>query len=441
MGHAASKAGLLRLQRRLDKMPFGAPAHRALMEILAELYSDEECAVAAAMPFQLASAGRIGRITGRSRAELEPILASMVEKGLVLDLRLHDGDKPRYFLNPALIGFFEFTMMRRRDSVDQHKLAQLMWEYLLDDPALGWLRMATEGPTFLARPLVHEDVLQPEVVSEVLDWERASALIEDTRSWAEGLCHCRHVKLHQGQPCGYPLGHCLSLGMGAETLVRAGIAEPISKQRALEILAEAREAGQVQMGDNVKKRPTFICNCCKCCCEMMAGFRTLPQFQKVISSNYLARSAADRCIGCGRCVRACPIEAVELVAAAPSPDAPSRTQRARVDEQRCIGCGVCARKCRPTAMQLVFAGERVYTPESAIEKMVAWAVERGKLGNLVFDDHSKLTHRTLSALLNGLLRLPPAKQLLAQKQLKSTFIGLLLEGLKRAPAGRGATDL
>ena len=83
--------------------------------------------------------------------------------------------------------------------------------------------------------------------------------------------------------------------------IRAGIAKEISKERAMDVLVYAREHGNVQMADNVRNRPGFICNCCSCCCEMMEAFRTLPEMTRVISSSYLAEIDAENCSGCGKC--------------------------------------------------------------------------------------------------------------------------------------------
>jgi hypothetical protein len=55
------------------------------------------------------------------------------------------------------------------------------------------------------------------------------------------------------------------------------------------------------------------------------------------------------------------------------------------------------------------------------------AIERGKLHNLIFDNQVMLSHRALAAVLGVILRLPPAKQLLASHQFKSRY----LEGLIR----------
>jgi CRP-like cAMP-binding protein len=88
---------------------------------------------------------------------------------------------------------------------------------------------------------------------------------------------------------------------------------------------------------------------------------------------------------------------------------------------------------------MVPAEKRVYTPETIMEKLALQAIERGKLQNLLFSDPTRLSHRTLSTLLGVLVKLPPAKQLLATKQLKSTFVQALLwrsrrKGQQRAEA-------
>ncbi|MCU0303695.1 MAG: 4Fe-4S binding protein [Thermoanaerobaculales bacterium] len=433
MGHLAGKKAYLDLQRRLDRMPVGAPAHRAFVELLEELFTEEECRVAAGIPLRLASLGAIARNAGMSEDATRAVLDRLAGKGLVVDLP-RDGRATVYYLNPTVVGFFEFTMMRVRDEIDQKKVAELMWEYMREDPELGFMRMLGEGETFFARPLVNEDALEPEAFTEILDWDRASAIVDDAGSWAEGVCHCRHVKLHLGRRCDYPLDHCLALGTGADYLVRNGIAKRIDRSRARDVLAYAREHGNVQMADNVRNRPGFICNCCSCCCEIMEAFRTLPEMTRVVSSGYLARIESEACTGCGKCADRCPIDAIEMVSAGPTDRTPKRRKMAAVEVERCLGCGVCHAACEFGGLSMAAAPRRVYTPDNVIEKIALQAIERGKLQELLFNDPGRLSHRTLGALLRTIVKLPPAKQALASRQLRSRFVEMLTGTFRKGVA-------
>jgi Na+-translocating ferredoxin:NAD+ oxidoreductase RNF subunit RnfB len=434
MSHDQHGTSYDHLQQRLDRNAIGAPAHRALFDLLRELYTPEESSLAAAMPFRPASARRIAHRAGLSQRRAEELLGVMQRKGLVVDLPRPDG-RVSWFLNPTVVGFFEFTMMRVRDDVDQRKVATLLWEYMRRDPDQAFLRMLGEGPTFIARPLVHEDALEAGTYSEVLDWERASAVVEAAGSWAEGICHCRHVRAQLGHRCGYPLEHCLSLGTGADYLVRAGLAKKVDKERALDVLVHAREHDCVQMVDNVKRRPTFVCNCCSCCCEMLECFRVLGDRRQSVTSNHVATIADAACNGCGACVKKCPIGALELVPAPPLVGGKKRKAAARVNAALCLGCGVCRRHCKLGALELRRIPVRVHTPDTQMERILLQALERGKLQHILFDDPSRLSHRVLGTVFGTLLDLPPAKQLLARQQLRSRFVDLLLGGMKRAGAG------
>ncbi|OGQ91490.1 MAG: hypothetical protein A2289_19475 [Deltaproteobacteria bacterium RIFOXYA12_FULL_58_15] len=425
MGHIAAKAAYHSLQKRLDMMPIGAPLHRALIELLELLFTPEECRVAAAIPLRLAKLKQIANNAGLPEKRTAEILDSLANKGLVVDFPRPNG-AAYYYLNPTVIGFFEFTMMRVRDDVDQKQAAKLIWSYMFEDPQQAFLGMMTGSDTFIARPLVHETALDPQVYSEVLDYEKASAIIDSGTAWGESICHCRHVKHHQGKPCKHPMGHCLTVGRAGDWLIRRGMAKSIPKERALEIINYSYENGLVLMTDNIKDQPGFICNCCKCCCEMMGGMRLIPEAAKVVSSNYVAAMNPELCNGCGKCAKACPIDAVEMVPAAPTEAAPKRTKRASLDIERCLGCSVCYRECKFDGIRMLPAKQRVYTPENMMERMALQAIERGKLQHLLFNDPGKLSHRVLGSLLDTVVRLPPAKQALANKQLKSKFVTALL---------------
>jgi len=53
------------------------------------------------------------------------------------------------------------------------------------------------------------------------------------------------------------------------------------------------------------------------------------------------------------------------------------------------------------------------------------AIERGKLQNLIFDNRVLFSHRALAAVLGVILKLPPIKQIMASKQVKSRYLEAL----------------
>jgi hypothetical protein len=72
-------------------------------------------------------------------------------------------------------------------------------------------------------------------------------------------------------------------------------------------------------------------------------------------------------------------------------------------------------------------GPRRLTPLNGAHKAVLMAIERGKLQDLVFDNRLLWSHRALAAFFGAILKLPPAKRLLATDQVRSRY----LEGLIR----------
>jgi hypothetical protein len=61
-------------------------------------------------------------------------------------------------------------------------------------------------------------------------------------------------------------------------------------------------------------------------------------------------------------------------------------------------------------------------------RAVLMAIERGTLQHLIFDNGAFASHRAMAAVLGVILKLPPAKQLMASRQMKSRYLARLLEG-------------
>ena len=54
------------------------------------------------------------------------------------------------------------------------------------------------------------------------------------------------------------------------------------------------------------------------------------------------------------------------------------------------------------------------------------AIERDKLQNLIFDNRVLWSHRAMAGVLGVIMKLPPIKQVLASKQLKSRYLESLI---------------
>jgi ferredoxin len=220
--------------------------------------------------------------------------------------------------------------------------------------------------------------------------------------------------------------NCLTFNGVADSLSRHGIARAIDIPEALDILQEARDRDLVQFGENVRERVGFICNCCGCCCEAMLAAKRFALLMPVHTTNFLPVIDAERCTGCGKCVDVCAVEAMELVSA--SHPVKKRRRKARVDDARCLGCGVCVRRCPEDGIRLEQRSERVVTPLNSAHKAVSMAIERGMLQNLIVDNQALWNHRAMAAILGVILHLPPLKQAMASRQMKSRYLEHLLAG-------------
>ncbi len=422
MAHHASRSVYDRLTDRLNRFPQGAPPSESLFAILKMLFSEREAALVSVLPIRPFTAAKAAAIWKTSEVEARKDLEALAARALLVDIE-RDGDF-EYVLPPPMAGFFEFSMMRVREDLDQQALAELFYEYLNVEE--DFVRaLFTGGETQLGRTFVNEPALPAGDALHVLDFERASEVVRTASHRGISRCYCRHKMEHVGRACAAPQDICMTFDTTAASLVRHGHARAVDVAEGLELLRRAWDEGLVQFGENVRRSVSFICNCCGCCCEAMIAARRFAAMHPIHTTPFLPAVDEGRCSGCERCVRACPVEAMVAVSAN-DPRRPKRTV-ARVDAQRCLGCGVCVRTCAPGALSLVERGPRKLTPRDGAHRAVLMAIERGKLQELVFDNRLLWSHRALGAMLGALLRLPPAKRLLAKEQVRSRYLEALLD--------------
>ncbi|MGK2858028.1 MAG: 4Fe-4S dicluster domain-containing protein [Thermoanaerobaculia bacterium] len=422
MAHLTLKSGYSSLAERLNRFAQGAPPSELLFRILKILVSESEAALIAQLPIRPFTARKAAGIWKTSVADAARLLDGLAAKAMLLDCD-NDGETT-YVLPPPMAGFFEFSLMRIRDDIDQKELSALFHEYLNVEE--DFVReLFTRGETQVGRTFVHEPALSNDNALHVLDYERATHVIESSSHIGVGTCYCRHKMEHLGRDCDAPKQICLTFNGAAASLTKHGHARPIDRSEARELLAEAWDHKLVQFGENVRERPAFICNCCGCCCEAMIAARRFAIFNPVHTTNFIPALDDASCNGCGKCVTACPVEAMTL-ASSNDPHRP-KVKKAKLDEELCLGCGVCVRSCPKESIRLETRPARVITPLNGAHRAVVMAIERGTLQHLIFDNRALWSHRAMAAVLGVVLRLPPVQQLMASRQIKSRYLETLIE--------------
>jgi len=421
MAHTTLKSGYTELVDRLNRFPQGAPPSESLYRILALLFSEREAEVVAQMPIKPFTARQAAKILKLDVAETRNILDELASRAILVDSERNG--ETTYILPPPMAGFFEFSMMRMRGDIDQKLLGELFYQYMnVEEEFIRSLFV--QGETQLGRVFVNEPVLTNENALHVLDYERASEVIRSASHRGIGTCYCRHKMLHVDRNCDAPMEICMTFNGSADSLIRHGYARAVDVSEGLDLLQQAYEQNLVQFGENVRERVNFICNCCGCCCEAMIAARKFGMLNPVHTSNFLPVVDESLCNGCGKCVAACPVEAMGLVSANDGRD--PRARRAKLNEDVCLGCGVCVRTCPSRSLGLEARPERVITPLNSLHRVVVMAIERGDLQDLIFDNRVLWNHRALAGVLGVILKLPPLKQGMASEQFKSRYLEYLI---------------
>lgn len=417
MSHVVGKSAYKSLEERLNRFPQGAPPSETLYRILSALFSEKEAELVAQLPIKPFTAKAAAAIWKTGEVQARLILEGLAGRAILLDTE-YEG-VVRYVLPPPMAGFIEFSMMRTRNDIDQKLLGELYYQYLnVEEDFIKELFFGTE--TRLGRVFVQEAVLSRDNEVDILDFERASHIIKSASHIGISTCYCRHKMQHVGKACGAPMDICMTFGNTAASLIRHKHARRVDAVECMELLHQAYESNLVQCGENVRKDVTFICNCCGCCCEAMVAARKFGMLHPVQTTGFIPGIRRENCIKCGKCIKACPIGAVEADAA---------DGKANINKDICLGCGICARSCPSRAIAMERRAEKIITPVNSVHRIVLMAIEKDMLQNLIFDNHALESHRAMAAVLSAILKLPPMKRIMASRQMKSVYLDKLISRL------------
>ena len=167
------------------------------------------------------------------------------------------------------------------------------------------------GPVDCSRP-TDDEVLPVEEVLAFIDGR------DDTPYLAD--CDCRSLK----QACDAPRNVCITYRTGPGSYVRRGLAAPISKEEAKEVVRRAESEGLIHTVNS-----GGICSCCRDCCYLFRAADARGSIGVWPKVSYRAEIDENRCIGCGICKERCRFE------------------------DTCIGCGVCISTCPADAIKLI----------------------------------------------------------------------------------------
>jgi len=422
MSHMVGKSAYKKLEERLNRFPQGAPPSETLYKILNILFNKKEAELVSQLPIKPFTINTASRIWKLNKANTEKVLNELAGKALLMDSE-HKGIK-KYTLPPPMAGFFEFSLMRTRKDIDQKLLSELFYQYLnVEEDFVKDLFIGSE--TLLGRTFVQEEVLSKDNLISILDYEKASHIIKTASYIGISMCYCRHKMEHLGKACNAPKDICMTFNNVAKSLIKHDYARRVESSECMELLHKAYDYNLVQCGENVKNNVSFICNCCSCCCEFLVAAKKFGMLHPVQTTSFIPKIDEDKCIGCGKCIKTCPIEAIEWVSN--DDETNNKPKKVKVNEEICLGCGICVRACSNKSITLEKRKEQVITPVNSVHRIVLMAIEKGKLQELIFDNQAFGSHRAMAAVLGAILKLPPIKQMMASKQMKSIYLEKLFE--------------
>jgi len=368
------------LIEHVENWLFGVPNPEAFMEILEYRFTPEEAAFLANLPHMPHSLDQLSQKLGISQDKLSQKMEPMIKKGMIYEVE--GKNSVRYSFQDHLFFLMRMPGWKGEDNELNRKLLPMVNRYYINDFGADFMGYPTKG--LRAIPIA-QTVKDPRVVTP---YEDVLVFVDQQDFHSVSICPCRHR--HRMDPdvpnCKHEIRNCLHFGKLGRYIVKYGMGEEIRKEEALEIIEKAADAGLVHGLSNALTNPDTICNCCSCCCLFLEPVNMpAPMPRGHQPSNYRVEHNRETCVACGKCVKLCPMGALDF---REKPDAPKPVEGKKLkpkdlkevvnDPDRCIGCGVCAHKCPTQSLSLKRKDEEQAYPQSMGDAGRRMMTERGR---------------------------------------------------------------
>jgi NAD-dependent dihydropyrimidine dehydrogenase PreA subunit len=357
-------------------------------------YTPEEASLVTGIPFKGKSLEELAEMKQMDPAALQERMDALANKGLVF--RVVVGDTIRYSLNDVY--FVQYRSTWWPGGTDDRSKAIAPWtnQYYYRG---AWDRFEHFSTKYV-RALPIEGTIED--TRGVMPYEEVAKVLDQHDYFSVSICPCRHRKNLDPdfEDSTYPMENCLHFGQLGRYIDENGMGRQITREETEEILRKSAEAGLVHGVANWQEAPDTICNCDPVCCLFFEAFHKLKHADGLSRSNYVVALNRDTCIGCGLCVKRCPMYALKLEDAPEALDRITVVEReegkkelknkkgqvATVNLEDCIGCGVCVYKCPSNSLVLERKEVLDHPPKNPIELMqrsvaeATAAMEQGSKG-------------------------------------------------------------
>ena len=340
------------LQKHLNKQAVGFPASITGVErrLLRSCFTVDEAKIALFMSYKFQSRDDLLKRVNHLVASEDQFLAKLtnMEKNGALLVNIINGQK-HYALAPLIVA----GMVDMRVNLFDVDFFMDLRSYVTQSFGVEFL--SAGEPQIRTIPV--QESLSPD--TQISTFDDARQRIAHDGHISVAPCVCKLGMDNLGRHCRVTDRReiCLQLGDFADQYIRNGFGRAITKEDALEVLAENEKDGLVLTTSNSKKA-LYICSCCKCCCGPIEVMSFLSKPAEYMKNNFFTMLDGDKCSGCGTCARICQMDAVVM----------KNNKTVLIDVNRCLGCGNCVSRCPSGALSLTKKPNE-YTPPETIEAL------------------------------------------------------------------------